>query len=134
MDDLVIGELTIPAGDLEERFDTSGGPGGQHANRSNTAVVLRFDIRESSLPEEVKERLISRLGAMVETRASDSRSQTRNRELARERMTERIETALVVRRRRRRTKPTTASKERRIADKKARSEIKRARRRPSGND
>ena len=134
MEDLVIGELTIPAGELEERFDTSGGPGGQHANRSNTAVVLRFDIAGSSVPEEIKERLIPRLGAVVETRASDYRSQARNRELARERMAERIAAALVMRKRRRRTRPTRSSRERRLADKKARSKIKRARRSPPRED
>jgi ribosome-associated protein len=131
MDDLVIGDLVIPDGDLDERFETSGGPGGQHANRSSTAVVLRFDIMRSSLPDDLKERLVSRLGRVVETRAADSRSQARNRELARERLAERISAALVVRKRRRRTKPTKASREKRLSDKAARSEIKRNRRRPN---
>lgn len=134
MDDLVIGSLTIPAGELEERFETSGGPGGQHANRSNTAVVLRFDVAASSVSDEVKTRLISRLGTVVETRASDTRSQTRNRELARERMAEKIASAMVVRKRRRKTRPTTTAREKRLTDKKARSEVKKARRRPSGHD
>lgn len=133
MDDLVIGDLIIPSGEVEERFETSGGPGGQHANRSNTAVVLRFDVVDSSLPDHVKQRLLSRLGAVVETRASESRSQTRNRELARERMAERISAALVVPKRRRKTRPTRAAREKRIAEKKARSEVKRSRRRPSGD-
>ena len=134
MDDLVVDGLVIPGGDLEERFETSGGPGGQHANRSATAVVLRLDIPGSSLPEDTKQRLIGRLGAIVETRAADHRSQVRNRDLARERMAERIAGAMIERKPRRRTRPTRASREQRRRDKAARSEIKRTRRRPRHPD
>ncbi|HIE22594.1 MAG TPA: aminoacyl-tRNA hydrolase, partial [Acidimicrobiia bacterium] len=69
MDDLVVGSLVIPAAEIEERFETSGGPGGQHANRSATAVRVRLRIKESSLPDRVKERLASRLGEVVEATA-----------------------------------------------------------------
>jgi len=134
MEDLVVGDLIIPADELEERFDTSGGPGGQHANRSNTAVTLRFDIAKSSLPEEVRARLLARLGEMVEVRASESRSQARNRQTARERMEQRIAKALRVPKRRKRTGPTRRSLEDRLAAKRARSQLKRSRRPPKDHD
>ncbi len=130
MEDLVVGDLIVAGSDLEERFETSGGPGGQHANRSATAVVLRLDLAGSSLPDEVKHHLVSRLGSVVETRASESRSQARNREVARQRMARKVAGALVTRKRRRRTRPTRAAKERRLASKRARSEIKKSRRTP----
>lgn len=134
MDDLVVGDLVIPAEDLEERFVTSGGPGGQHANRSETAVRLRLDIAGSSLPEEVKSRLILRLGEVVEVTAGESRSQHRNRETARRRLAERIEAGLVERRPRKSTKPSKEARRRRLAEKRARSELKRRRRRPNLED
>lgn len=134
MEDLVVRELTIPASELEERFETSGGPGGQHANRSSTGVRLRFSVNESSLPKDVKQRLRARLGEVVEVVASDERSQHRNRQLARKRLADRIGTALVEPEPRRATKPTKASKERRLARKRARSERKRQRRRPVIDD
>ncbi len=71
MEDLVVGSLTIPATELEVRFETSGGPGGQHANRSETAVRLRFQVKESSLPVEAREKLASRLGNIVEVSAGE---------------------------------------------------------------
>lgn len=130
MDGLEVAGHLIPDFDLEERFETWGGPGGQHANRSETAVVLRFDIPASSLPDDLKDRLVSRLGEVVEIRAADHRSQSRNRVLARERLAERLREAARPRRRRRPTRPTRASRERRRKDKAARSERKRLRRRP----
>jgi ribosome-associated protein len=129
-EDLTVGRWTIPAGDLEERFDTPGGPGGQHANRSSTAVTLRLWIPGSSLPEPVRRRLTARLGEMVEVRVADTRSQSRNRALARERLGERLGRALVMAPKRKPTKPTRGSVERRLSEKRARSEIKRRRRNP----
>jgi len=134
MEDLDVGRYTIPAAELFETFETYGGPGGQHANRTETSVRLRFDVETSSLPEEVKTTLRSRLGATIEVSASDSRSQFRNRALARRRMKEKIEHALVETPRRRRTRPTRASKGRRLAKKRARAEIKRLRQRPDVED
>ena len=134
MDDLQVGEWTIPAAELEERFDTSGGPGGQHANRNETMVRLRLDVERSSLPDDVKSKLIGRLGSVIQVTSSDQRSQSRNRETARLRMKERIESALVEPKTRKTTKPTKASKKRRVEDKKARSEVKKARRRPTVDD
>ncbi len=134
MEDLVVGSLTIPATELEERFETSGGPGGQHANRSETAVRLRFQVKESSLPVEAREKLASRLGNIVEVSAAESRSQHQNREMARRRLAQRIEEALVDPEQRTRTRPTRASADRRLIEKKARSEVKKQRRRPDIDD
>ncbi len=131
MDPLEVGPYLIPEEEFEERFETSGGPGGQHANRSATAVVLRFVVEGSSLPDDAKELIATRLGSVVQVIASDSRSQARNRRIARERMGATLSDALVVRRKRKKTKPTKASKERRRRKKEARSETKRQRRRPT---
>lgn len=134
MEDLVAGHLIIPGADLEEIFETSGGPGGQHANRSETAVRLRLDIAKSSLPDPVKKSLLGHLGKLVEATASEERSQARNREIARRRLAEKIESALHEDRPRKQTKPTRASKERRLAEKRQRSDVKRQRRPPRVND
>ena len=134
MDDLVVDGLTIPASDLDEEFTTSGGPGGQHANRNETAVRLRLDLRTASLPEDARSTLIGRLGDVVEVNAAEERSQLRNRERARERMTEMLEAALTTPKARKQTKPTSASKRKRKADKKARSELKKTRRQPTLDD
>jgi ribosome-associated protein len=131
MEDLVVDGLTIPAFELDESFETSGGPGGQHANRSATAVRLQFRIVDSSLPEEVKVRLRAKLGEVVEVVASEERSQLRNRERARRRMQGRIREALREPKPRRQTRPTKASKNRRLKAKKIRSETKRRRRSPT---
>lgn len=134
MDDLDIGSYTIPAAELEETFETSGGPGGQHANRSATAVRLRFDVAASSLPEEARTRISRRLGDTVEVTSAESRSQFRNRAIARRQLKERLEEALREKPKRKRTRPTRASKRRRLANKRARSEKKRLRQPPSIDD
>jgi ribosome-associated protein len=132
-DGVAFGEWRIPEAELEERFDTSGGPGGQHANKNETAVTLRVDLRTTSLPEDVAQRLIDRLGnPTVEVTAADSRSQWRNRALARQRLADVLEEANKPRARRRHTKPTRASKTRRLEEKRHRSEIKKNRRSPDG--
>jgi ribosome-associated protein len=130
MDDLEVGRHIIPAEELNETFETSGGPGGQHANRSATAVRLRFDIAGSSLPDEIRSKLRSRLGEYVEVFAADSRSQFRNRALARQRMREKIEKALVDPPKRRRTRPTRASQRRRVEGKRTKGRTKRLRQPP----
>lgn len=127
---IAVGEWVIPESDLEERFEPHGGPGGQHANRNETAVILRFEVDRSSLPPEVKDRLRLRLGPVVEVIAADTRSQWRNREVARQRLVERLDGALVEPKRRKKTKPSRQSRERRLEEKKSRSEVKRGRRRP----
>ena len=134
MDGLQVAGHRIPEDELDERFETWGGPGGQHANRSETAVVLRFDVTASSLPDEVKQRLLAKLGDVVEVRAAEHRSQTRNRRVARDRLADRISQALRPERPRRRTRPTKASKEQRRKEKQARAETKRLRKRPRIDD
>jgi ribosome-associated protein len=129
-DGITVGRWLIPENELEERFDTSGGPGGQHANRNETAVTLRFDVSASSLPESVKERLTRKLGDRVEVVAADTRSQTRNRERARERLAQKLESGLDEPRPRKRTKPSKQATARRLEEKRARSEVKRQRRKP----
>lgn len=123
--------LVIPAAELSERFMPSGGPGGQHANRSSTRVELRFDVTASAvLSDSQRQRLLDRLGDEVRVVVDDERSQSRNRDIARERMAGRIRNALVVETPRRATKPTRGSKRRRLDAKKRRSELKQQRRRP----
>src|SRR5438552_11660161 len=118
----------IPLDELEWRFSGSGGPGGQHANTSNTRVEVRFDVVASrSLGPRQRARLLERLGPVVRVVASDERSQLRNRELALERLRSRLAEALRVEAPRRPTKPTKAAKERRLDDKRHRSETKRRR-------
>lgn len=134
MGPLEVGAFTIPADELEESFSTSGGPGGQHANRNETAVRLRFRVAESSLPEDVRAKLTARLGDPIEVTATDSRSQFRNRARARHRLKEKIEAALREDPKRRATKPTRASQQSRVEKKRARSETKRLRRTPPPED
>lgn len=133
-DDLVVKDMVIPASEIEETFHTSGGPGGQHANRNETAVRLRFPIRASSLPADVKDRLISRLGEVVVVTASDERSQLRNRQIARQRLVEQLEKGLARPKRRKKTRRTRASDKRRLERKKARGKKKRLRRPPRLDD
>ncbi|HXV69901.1 MAG TPA: alternative ribosome rescue aminoacyl-tRNA hydrolase ArfB [Acidimicrobiia bacterium] len=134
MEDLRIGQYTIPDAELEESFDTTGGPGGQHANRNETAVRLRFHVPASSLPDDVQRRLIDRYGETIEVRASESRSQFRNRALARQQLKERLEKGMKKEPRRRKTRPSRASKRKRVAEKRARGEIKRLRQNPPVDD
>lgn len=119
----------IPLAELRWRFSRSGGPGGQHANTSDTRAEVIFDIATSpSLGPRQRDRLLAKLGPEVRAIASDDRSQTRNRELALQRLRARIAGALHVDKPRTATRPTRASKERRLADKKRQSERKRIRR------
>jgi len=127
---ITVGGWPIPESELEERFDTSGGPGGQHANRNETVVTLRFNIAGSSLPAELQDKLIRRLGPRVETTAADTRSQWRNREVARERLVAKLEAALTEPKPRKKTKPSARAREQRLTEKKARSEVKKTRRQP----
>jgi ribosome-associated protein len=118
----------LPLDELEWRFSASGGPGGQHVNTANTRAEVRFDIAASpSLGPRQRARLLERLGPEVRVVASDERSQLRNRELALERLRSRLAEALRVEKPRRPTKPTKASRERRLEEKRHRSETKRRR-------
>ena len=111
------------------RFSRSSGPGGQHAQKSSTRVEALFDVEDSSgLTERERQLVVERLGPVVRSVAQDERSQLRNRELATERILEQLRDAVRVRRPRRPTAPTAASRERRLEDKKRRSQTKRLRR------
>ena len=115
--------------ELDWRFSASGGPGGQHVNTANTRAEVRFDIAGSpSLGPRQRARLLERLGPEVRVVASDERSQLRNRELALERLRSKLADALRVEKPRRPTKPTRAAKEKRLEQKRHRSETKRQRR------
>lgn len=117
--------------ELEWRFTGSGGPGGQHANTSNTKVEVRFDVENSSsLGPRQRARLLERLGPVVAATASDRRSQHQNRELALERLRSRLAAALHVNPNRLATGPSRAAKQRRVEDKRHHAEVKRSRRRP----
>ena len=111
------------------RFSRSSGPGGQHAQKSSTRVEALFDVEDSAgLTEAERRRVLAKLGPVVRAIAQDERSQLRNRELAIERILEQLREAVKVRRARRATKPTRASQERRLDEKKQRSRTKRLRR------
>jgi ribosome-associated protein len=110
------------------RFSRSSGPGGQHAQKSSTRAEALFDVEASdALTPAEKRRVLERLGPVVRAVAQDERSQLRNRELATDRILEQLREATRVRRKRRATKPTDASRERRLEDKRRRSATKRLR-------
>ena len=122
--------LTIPGHELAWRFSATGGPGGQHANTSNTRATLIFDIEHSeALTDLQRERLIERLGTEVSVTVGDERSQLRNRIIARARLADRLAQALRTLPTRRPTRPTKASQRRRLDAKSQRSSTK-ANRRP----
>jgi ribosome-associated protein len=135
-DDLEVGRHRIPASELSWSFGPSGGPGGQHANRSNTRAELRYDLGTSDVfPAETRAWMLSRLGGraaggVVIVVADESRSQWRNRSIARQRLEEWLLDAMKRPTPRRATKPTRASKQRRVEGKKARAETKRMRQKP----
>lgn len=128
----VTSSLRIPLREIDFRYETSGGAGGQHANRSQTRVELAFDAKASSaLSPTERERIIGNLGSVVRTGAADSRSQMRNRELALERLGKKLAGALHVDRPRRPTRPTRAANRRRLDTKRKAGERKRLRRPPT---
>jgi ribosome-associated protein len=123
--------VEIPLAEVELRTSRSSGPGGQHANVTASRVEAVFDVAASrSLSEEQKLRVTARLGPVVRATAQDTRSQTRNRELALQRLRARLASALTVQRPRRPTKPTAAARRKRLDAKRRQSERKQARRRP----
>jgi len=123
--------LAIPLAEIDLRTSRSSGPGGQHAQKTETRVEAVFDVAASlTLTDAQKSRLEAKAGPIVRAVAQDERSQLRNRELALQRLAEAIREGLRVERRRRRTKPTPASRERRLDEKRQRSETKRLRRPP----
>ena len=123
--------VVLPLGEIELRFSRSSGPGGQHAQKSETRVEALFDVEASSaLTDAQKRRVLSRAGPVLRAVAQDERSQWRNRELAIERVVEQLRDALRVERRRVATKPSASAIERRLESKRRRSQTKRLRRAP----
>ena len=121
--------VAIPLAEVELRTSRSSGPGGQHANVTASRVEAVFDVAASeALSDPQKARITARLGPRVTASAQDTRSQLRNRELALERLAERLAHALEVRRPRTATKPTKASRQRRLDAKKRRGDVKKSRR------
>jgi ribosome-associated protein len=124
--------VLLPVTEIKLRVSRSSGPGGQHAQKSSTRVEALFDVEASSaLTETQKRRVVARAGPAIRAVAQDERSQARNRELAIERLVEKLRQALAVPRRRRPTKPSAAARERRLERKRRRSRTK-ALRRPPG--
>jgi ribosome-associated protein len=123
--------VAIPVSEIELRFSRSSGPGGQHAQKSETRVEATFDVEASTgLTDAQKARVVRRAGRVLRAVAQDERSQARNRELAVERLVASLREALKVERRRRPTKPTAAARERRLKEKRRRAELKELRRPP----
>jgi ribosome-associated protein len=121
--------LTIPAHEIDIRVTTSGGPGGQHANRSLTKVIARFDVVASrAVSDDERAMLLARLGRDVRASSSRFRSQSANRAAALEALAHKIAAALVRQTPRRASRPTHASRVRRGLDKRARAQVKRERR------
>jgi len=123
--------VVLPLSEVRFRTSRSSGPGGQHAQKSETRVEALFDVESSeALSDAQKRRVLARAGPVVRAIAQDERSQLRNRELAVERVVEQLRAALRVERKRVPTKPTAAARERRLEQKKRRSATKRLRRAP----
>jgi len=125
----------VPLSEITIRASRSSGPGGQHANVTESRIEASLEIASSSaFSDEQKRRIIARLGPRAVAVAQDARSQARNRELALERLQRRLAAALAVQRPRRATRPTEGAKRRRLDAKRRRSERKRARRPPGSED
>lgn len=123
--------VAVPLSEIELRTSRSSGPGGQHANTSETRVEAVFDVeRSSALTPAQKRRVVAKAGSVLRAVAQDERSQLRNRTLAIERLVDQLREALRVPRPRVATRPSAAARERRLAEKRRRGEVKRARRAP----
>ena len=124
--------VLLPVSEIELRVSRSSGPGGQHAQKSSTRVEALFDVEDSgTLTDTQKRRVVARVGPVLRAVAQDERSQSRNRELAVERLVEKLRAALAVPRRRVATRPSAGARERRLEGKRRRSRTK-ALRRPPG--
>lgn len=132
----VAGRFTIPASELSWRFSTTGGPGGQHANKSATRAELSWDVATSpSITDDLRDRIIDRLGSRIAggvltVTADDTRSQWRNRAQARRRLVELLEDATTPPSKRKPTRPHRSARRRRLEEKRRRAETKRLRRKP----
>jgi ribosome-associated protein len=127
--------ISVPLSEIELRVSRSSGPGGQHANVTASRVEATFDVETSTALNDIeKQRVITRAGPRLTAVAQDTRSQARNREIAIERLRDRLAEALAVRRKRRPTRRPRAAEERRLEAKRLRSERKRGRRPPRADD
>jgi ribosome-associated protein len=127
--------VSVPLAEITFRVSRSSGPGGQHANTAETRVEAVFEVEASTaLTDRQKHRVINKAGPVIRAVAQDERSQLRNRELALERLVDKLRDALRVERRRVPTRPSIAAKERRLEEKKRRARVKSARRRPGDTD
>lgn len=127
----VTASLSIPLGEISIRVSRSSGPGGQHANKTESRVEARFDVEASdTLSEGQKRRVVERAGPVVRAVSQDERSQARNRELALERLATRLREALRRERRRVPTTPTPTAREQRLEEKRKRGQTKQLRREP----
>jgi ribosome-associated protein len=125
-------EVAIPLTEIELRASRSSGPGGQHANVTASRIEAVFDVEaSSSLSDDQRRRLLEKLGDRVTAVAQDARSQARNRELALERLREKLASGLARPKRRRPTRPSRAAREQRLEQKRRRSQRKAERRRPA---
>jgi len=127
--------LVIPDSEVSWRFTPSGGPGGQHANRSSTRVELtwhpaRSEAAEAALSEAQRRRMVRRLGPVLTVAADDQRSQARNRDIAERRLAQRVRESLAPEKARQPTKPSAGSRRRRLEAKRKRARDKKLRRRP----
>lgn len=123
--------VSLPVSEIAIRVSRSSGPGGQHAQKSSTRVEAVFDVEASrALKDTQKRRVLTRTGPVLRAIAQDERSQLRNRELAVERLVEKLRAALAVPRRRVPTRPGAAARERRLSEKKRRSRVKKLRGQP----
>ena len=128
-------ELSIPLSETEMRASRSSGPGGQHANVTASRVEAVFDVEGSqTLSDEQRFRLLNRVGTRVDAVAQDARGQARNRRLALERLADKIAAGLEIKAKRRPTRPGRGAKERRLEDKRRRSQQKRQRGKPTLDD
>jgi ribosome-associated protein len=124
--------VLLPVSEIELRVSRSSGPGGQHAQKSSTRVEALFDVEGSSALTDIqKQRVVARAGTLIRAVAQDERSQARNRELAVERLVEKLRAALAVPRGRVATRPGKSARERRLDGKKRRARTKALRRPPS---
>jgi ribosome-associated protein len=125
----------IPLREIVVRASRSSGPGGQHANVTDSRIEAAFDVAASNaLTDEQKQRIIARLGPRVVAVAQDARGQARNRELALTRLARRLSSALAVQRPRRATRPSHSSERRRLESKRRQADRKRGRRPPGAED